>query len=391
MLIECEACQTHYEIGADFPAGGRKVKCARCEHVWLAVPVDKPVEDTEAEEEQTDIAPSDQDLDIDKLVLSPPEIPPLEPESFGAMDFEDIEFQEFEEKAPEENQDEPDEEDVEVEEEVAQSELPEEEIKADEEEPPAIEDEDKEPDLETEPEPEEDDNESEQDVIQEPEIVEEPVLEADSENDPAEDEAPAEDVAAQEEPEDIADAAEKEVELEAEATEETEEEDKLEDWKLPAPEAVVGSSQPAKTGPSRIVVMLSWLMFTGVVLSLIGGSYTYRTEVVKILPAAADLYELFGESINVRGLTFEEVRYEWIEKNGEPVVAIQGVVKNLTGDRKPIPRLRLAFRNADNQDIVLWSKQLTDANVAAHQSKPFEVIVPAPPKEAQSLQILFAK
>ena len=389
MLIECEACQTQYEIGTDFPADGRKVKCARCEHVWQAVPMDKPIDKTPEEDTQPEVAPADQDLDIDKLVLSPPEIPPLEPESFGAIDFEDLEFQEFEEEEPqEEKQDEPDEADIVSEEEVAEPELQAEESKADEEEP--LDEENKEPESEPEPEVEEVkevEAETDQEPVEEPEADKDPVLEADSEDElAAEVESVIEDETTQEETAEITVEPEKE-----DPAEDSEEEENLEDWKLPAPEAVGLPTQPSKTGASRIVVMLSWLMFAGVVLSLVGGSYTYRTEVVRVLPAAADIYRLFGESINVRGLSFEEVRYEWMEKNGEPVVAVQGVVKNLTDDSKSIPRLRLAFRNANNRDIVLWSKQLSDEKIAAHQSKPFEVIVPAPPKEVQSLQILFAK
>ena len=37
MIIACPSCETRFEVNAAaFPPGGRKVKCARCAHVWHA-------------------------------------------------------------------------------------------------------------------------------------------------------------------------------------------------------------------------------------------------------------------------------------------------------------------------------------------------------------------
>jgi predicted Zn finger-like uncharacterized protein len=39
MIIACPNCSTRFEVAAAaLPAGGRKVKCARCAHVWLQRP-----------------------------------------------------------------------------------------------------------------------------------------------------------------------------------------------------------------------------------------------------------------------------------------------------------------------------------------------------------------
>ena len=47
MIIECPACNTRYEIKVDLPPEGRTVRCAKCENVWRAVPLDEeePFED----------------------------------------------------------------------------------------------------------------------------------------------------------------------------------------------------------------------------------------------------------------------------------------------------------------------------------------------------------
>ncbi|MGA9443345.1 MAG: zinc-ribbon domain-containing protein, partial [Methyloceanibacter sp.] len=40
-LIICPACGTRYQIKAAFPPEGRKVRCAKCSHVWQAQPADQ--------------------------------------------------------------------------------------------------------------------------------------------------------------------------------------------------------------------------------------------------------------------------------------------------------------------------------------------------------------
>lgn len=46
MIIECPACNTRYEIKVDLPSDGRTVRCAKCENIWRAVPLEEePFED----------------------------------------------------------------------------------------------------------------------------------------------------------------------------------------------------------------------------------------------------------------------------------------------------------------------------------------------------------
>lgn len=59
MIIECPNCATHYEIAMALPPVGRKVRCARCGHVWRAMPqaaVAPPPEEQPHMREETDVA-----------------------------------------------------------------------------------------------------------------------------------------------------------------------------------------------------------------------------------------------------------------------------------------------------------------------------------------------
>ncbi len=45
MILECPNCETRYEIPAEIPPEGRKVRCSSCEHVWQATPENQPKQD----------------------------------------------------------------------------------------------------------------------------------------------------------------------------------------------------------------------------------------------------------------------------------------------------------------------------------------------------------
>ncbi len=51
MILECPNCETCYETPAVLPEEGRKVKCARCSHVWHAMPTPEPEPEQELESE----------------------------------------------------------------------------------------------------------------------------------------------------------------------------------------------------------------------------------------------------------------------------------------------------------------------------------------------------
>ncbi len=63
MIIACPSCETRFEVNAAaFPPGGRKVKCARCAHVWHAdspagVPSVPVLEEASPAEEEASLAP----------------------------------------------------------------------------------------------------------------------------------------------------------------------------------------------------------------------------------------------------------------------------------------------------------------------------------------------
>ncbi len=76
MILECPNCQTCYETPSVLPDEGRKVKCARCSHVWHAMPTEEPIpEPEEEEEEKVEISTEEEDIPPhDEIAAKAPEI-----------------------------------------------------------------------------------------------------------------------------------------------------------------------------------------------------------------------------------------------------------------------------------------------------------------------------
>lgn len=85
MIIACPSCSTRFEVDAAvFPAAGRKVKCARCAHVWHAVgerqaddppPLD-PVAAAPAPPPQRETAPTPRAEPTPEMIWAGSDLPP---------------------------------------------------------------------------------------------------------------------------------------------------------------------------------------------------------------------------------------------------------------------------------------------------------------------------
>ncbi len=56
MILECPNCDTRYEIPVELPPEGRKVRCAACQHIWVATQPEEEPEKPENEAAQPDMS-----------------------------------------------------------------------------------------------------------------------------------------------------------------------------------------------------------------------------------------------------------------------------------------------------------------------------------------------
>ncbi len=394
MIIECPECETRYETAADIPPEGRKVRCAKCTHVWLATDVSdsEPADDIAPESEETDEISedfadmSDEGSDEDNDLFNSEEtssIPAIVP---NPGEMEDLEFRSSDEES---NDDEGGEATDEWESEEISSEDNEVTDPGDgatNDEPLDQADLDAlfaaDTDLDSDPEPEQ-----ESEIESEVEDFETEAKPKDEDQETEEKESDFDEV-------DFgADFSEEGANFSEENEENTVSQNKT--WADYADE-LPESSEPAlqkETIPKTnyLGLVAGWATLCLVVTCMIGSAYIFRTNIVRALPATAGVYESLGMPVNIRGFEFHRVTYSWKMVANKNVLQVEGIIINLTNRPSRVPTVVFAFRDESGKELYHWAERVRQRPLPSRQSTSFITRIPAPPVAVRSLQVRFAK
>ncbi len=115
----------------------------------------------------------------------------------------------------------------------------------------------------------------------------------------------------------------------------------------------------------------------------------WRVDVVRLVPQAAAFYRMVGLEVNVRGLSFKDVKITTETVEGKPVLVIEGVIVGLA--RKPVelPRLRFSVRDAQGAEIYAWNALLEQAVLNPGERAWFKSRLASPPPEGRNIDVRF--
>lgn len=149
------------------------------------------------------------------------------------------------------------------------------------------------------------------------------------------------------------------------------------------------TSAQGESGGRRVVI--GWLLFLVVVAALVAGVYYGRERIVAAVPAAAEIYRMAGLDTKPEpgaGLELREVKSVRRMIDGERVVVIEGVVANLTDQRRSVPELRASLTDASGSRVDEWTFTAKQANLPPGGVTTFETSTKKAPREG-SLAIDF--
>jgi predicted Zn finger-like uncharacterized protein len=116
----------------------------------------------------------------------------------------------------------------------------------------------------------------------------------------------------------------------------------------------------------------------------------WRVDVVRLMPQTAGFYHLVGLDVNLRGLSFKDVKVATEMVEGKPVLVIEG---NIVGDSKTMPvampRLRFVVRDANGSEIYAWNAVLEQQGLNPGDKAWFRSRLASPPAEGRSLDVRF--
>ncbi len=138
-----------------------------------------------------------------------------------------------------------------------------------------------------------------------------------------------------------------------------------------------------RSGASR------WPVIVVLLGAILAGLLIWRGKVVQHAPQMASLYAAIGLPVNLRGLTFSDVKTSHETHDGVPVLAVQGAITNTSSAAIEVPRLRFAVQNASGSEIYAWTAQPAQAVLAAGATLPFRSRLASPPPDSQSVVVRF--
>jgi predicted Zn finger-like uncharacterized protein len=122
------------------------------------------------------------------------------------------------------------------------------------------------------------------------------------------------------------------------------------------------------------------------VVALLAGMFLFaRDTLVSILPGGS------GSTATTQDLAFEDVRYGWTNDGTQPVLEVQGNVRNVGASSVTVPTVIIALRDEQGEEISEFTAELNDTELDAGEEAPFTRQIPSPPSNVRSLKVRFAK
>jgi len=127
------------------------------------------------------------------------------------------------------------------------------------------------------------------------------------------------------------------------------------------------------------------LVLAGIIAALLN----WRAAVVRFVPQTASLFSAAGLPVNLRGLSFDDVKTAVETHEGVAVLVVEGTIANLTRQPLEVPRLRFAVRNGAGYEVYAWTALPAEPVLAPGDRAPFRSRLAAPPPDTHDIIVRF--
>lgn len=156
-------------------------------------------------------------------------------------------------------------------------------------------------------------------------------------------------------------------------------------------DAVPAAARITVRGPQHVPMMRALQAFlVGVTAAGLFAAFSYKEDVVGLFPSTARLYAWAGIEVNIRGLAFENLRFDQGEEGGVPVLSVSGEIVNIAGAPVSIPPIRLSLAGQNRPELYSWAIEPSLAALGPGERLPFTARLAAPPREATIVSVRFA-
>lgn len=158
----------------------------------------------------------------------------------------------------------------------------------------------------------------------------------------------------------------------------------------------VAVSKPAKFKPTAAPKrsrgeLVGWAALVLFVVAFFGSAWAFRGDIARYWPSTASLYDLIGTPVAEQGMEFRQVVYERAVENGLTVLSIRGEIVNVAEERGSVPRVRVALRDAEGQELYHYFFAIPEAELDAGATAEFITRLSSPPAAARDLVLRFVE
>lgn len=140
---------------------------------------------------------------------------------------------------------------------------------------------------------------------------------------------------------------------------------------------------------SALRQLASLPMLIAVLLLIVLGALQWRVALVRQFPQTASLFAKIGLPVNLRGLSFIDVRSRGEFVDGAMVLVVEGTIVNLTPKALEVPRLRFGLRSATGHEVYAWTSLPTQTMLGSGDGLPFRSRLASPPPDGRDVIVRF--
>ena len=123
-------------------------------------------------------------------------------------------------------------------------------------------------------------------------------------------------------------------------------------------------------------------------LLLVGG-FVLRTEIVRVLPSLAGVYEAIGLPVNVVGLQFDDAKTLSSLHDGKTVMQITARIRSIRGQTVSVPPVLVSLLNTDGATLYEWTVNAEARQLDGGEILDFSTEVTSPPDGATRVRLSF--
>lgn len=130
---------------------------------------------------------------------------------------------------------------------------------------------------------------------------------------------------------------------------------------------------------------------TGAAIAATGaGVVAIRQDVAELWPNSASAFSALGLDVNVYGLEIMDLQVSRDFDGATPIVVVSGEVRNIGGEDKETPPLRLTLRDEHANPVFEIVQAMSVTSIPAGGAVPFSIRLENPPLNAVDLEASFA-